>query len=101
MDANVFSFSKGPNNKDKTNTKNKNEKTKQYGTLSLQYLYEKKENVLSFLVFNHQSEPGSPLLHIRQEEKKATDNGIILDNEAKIMTEIIFFLRRNDHNVKL
>jgi hypothetical protein len=45
--------------------------------------YEQKLTV-SFLVFNHQSEPDSPLLHIRQEgEKKATDDGI-LDNEAKI-----------------
>jgi hypothetical protein len=62
----------------------RNKKRRQHGALFLLCLYEQKLTV-SFLVFNHQFEPDSPLLHIRQEgEKKATDDGIILDNEAKI-----------------
>lgn len=61
----------------------KKKKKKQYGALS--YFKKKKKKVftnksltVSFLVFNHQSEPDSPLLHIRQEggKKKATDDGI-------------------------
>lgn len=41
-------------------------------------VFTNKSLTVSFLVFNHQSEPDSPLLHIRQEggKKKATDDGI-------------------------
>ena len=88
MIANVFlSLSKIQNNNDNKEVQNKYQKRKKKKTTWSAFLtvsfYEQKLTV-SFLVFNHQSEPDSPLLHIRQEgEKKATDDGI-LDNEAKI-----------------
>lgn len=57
-------------NKYQNEKKKKNRR--QHGALFLLCLYEQKLTV-SFLVFNHQSEPDSPLLHIRQEGGKKGD----------------------------
>lgn len=78
-----FFFQKIQNNKDNKEIKQipngkKGEKKKKEKTVWSAFVLQKKKKkvftnkslTVSFLVFNHQSEPDSPLLHIRQEGGK-------------------------------